>query len=514
MEDNQIIQHATHPDMVDIHPDSIPIKYMMTASSNTREYKVPATNTIAGGVTPGKISFNNIRLNPGEALDRTVLLEIDISITVTGSVNGAAGIANFAKLNGLCLAAYPLNRAMTDLNVRLNGNGKSIAPWELVGAFNHTHDSIEYRRLNTFPSQPDNYNTREAMVYGGGPRVGLNGGAYDPNSNLVITATGAQISYDFPSTPDSPYGGFAAGYDAPRCKFPPESVTYAPSGAAVASVTFVFRVTEPLLHPFFRTNEFKSVLSRVSNLDVDCLFGNINSCFVNSRELIKNWTNTTAGAAGTTTLGQRVVGAPSFTAANLLYRVYVPTVQVPMVLSIPYMEPVIYREPIPQFGAGVARTQSITTRTYQVAQVPHKILLYARPRGQFTDDLNPEAFLTIDKIQFRTSGDSGGLANATNAQLFQISQRNGLNMQYQKFRRDVGSIVVLDLEKGDIGGFVPGTRESFNFDISVTFTNNLHTRPVATHVFEDDAATVPVLRNFDFYIVCQMDSNHFGRYKL
>ena len=239
---------------------------------------------------------------------------------------------------------------------------------------------------------------------------------------------------------------------------------------------------------------------------MDCLFGNINSCFVNSRELIKNWTNTTAGAAGTTTLGQCVVGAPSFTAANLLYRVYVPTVQVPMVLSIPYMEPVIYREPIPQFGAGLARTQSITTRTYQVAQVPHKILLYARPRGQFADDLSPEAFLTIDKIQFRTSGDSGGLANATNAQLFQISQRNGLNMQYQKFRRDVGSIVVLDLEKGDIGGFVPGTRESFNFDISVTFTNNLHTRPVATHVFEDDAATVPVLRNFDFYIVCQMDS--------
>ena len=151
MEDNQIIQHATHPDMVDIHPDSIPIKYMMTASSNTREYRVPATNIIPGGVNPGKISFNNIRLNPGEALDRTVLLDAVISVTVTGSANGAAGIANFAKLNGLALAAYPLNRAITDLNVRLNGNGKSIAPWELVGAFNHTHDSIEYRRLNTFP---------------------------------------------------------------------------------------------------------------------------------------------------------------------------------------------------------------------------------------------------------------------------------------------------------------------------------------------------------------------------
>jgi hypothetical protein len=74
-----------------------------------------------------------------------------------------------------------------------------------------------------------------------------------------------------------------------------------------------------------------------------------------------------------------------------------------MVLSIPYMEPVIYREPVPDFGAGTARKQTINTRTYQVAQVPHKILLFARPRGQFTDDLSPEAFLTINKIQIRTA---------------------------------------------------------------------------------------------------------------
>ena len=40
-------------------------------------------------------------------------------------------------------------------------------------------------------------------------------------------------------------------------------------------------------------------------------------------------------------------------------------------------------------------------------------------------------------------------------------------MPYNKFAREIGSIVVLDLEKGDIGGFVPGTRESFSFDISV-----------------------------------------------
>lgn len=506
MEENQIIQHATHPDMVDIHPDSIPVKYLMTASANTREYSVPATNTIpAAGFTSGKLSFNNIRLNPGEALDRTILLEVDIKVKVQGAANGtAANSSDFAKLNGLCLAAYPLNRAMTDLNVRLNGNGKSIAPWELVGAFNHTHDSIEYRRLNTFPSQPDNYNTRVAMAITGGLRVD---GAYASSNAILAAGANALTGFELESSPDSPYGNFSSSYDTPRCKFPPIAVTYTPSSnGGRVEAEFTFRVTEPLLHPFFRTNEFKSVLSRVSNLDVDCLFGSINTCFVNSRELIKNWVDVTA----TTTLGQATIlgGAdiPRITAANLLYRVYVPTVQVPMVLSIPYMEPVVYREPVPDFAAN-ARTQTVNTRTYQIAQVPHKIMLYARPRGQFADDLSPEAFLTINKIQFRTAGDSGGLANASNAQLFQISQRNGLNMPYNKFARDIGSIVVLDLEKGDIGGFVPGTRESFNFDITVSFTNNLHTRPVAGgRIFQDDAATAPVVTVFDFYIVCFMDS--------
>ena len=52
-----------------------------------------------------------------------------------------------------------------------------------------------------------------------------------------------------------------------------------------------------------------------------------------------------------------------------------------------------------------------------------------------------------------------------------------------------------------------GTRESFNFDISVDFTNNLHTRPLAGgFVFEDAVGTEPTKTVFDFYIVCQMDS--------
>jgi hypothetical protein len=272
------------------------------------------------------------------------------------------------------------------------------------------------------------------MAISGGPRV-----TNDYTDSNAVLAVGAAVGvFETESAPDSPYAAFSSSYDVPRCKFPPETITVVDSAAGTpATVTFTYKVTEPLLHPFFRTNEFKSVLSRVSNLDVDILFGDLRACFVNSPELIKTWNDISA----TTALTQATVGLPTITNANLLYRVYVPTVQVPMVLSIPYMEPVIYREPVPVFTAGAGRKQSINTRTYQIAQVPHRILLFARPRGQFADTASPEAFSTIEKIQFRTSSDSGGLANASNAHLFQMSQRNGLNIPYNKFARDVGSIV-------------------------------------------------------------------------
>jgi hypothetical protein len=430
-----------------------------------------------------------------------------------------AATSRAAKTSGLSLAAYPIYRALTDLNVRLNGNGKSVQPWETVGAFNHTHDSIEYRRLNSFPSQPDNYNNIDAMGYTGGIRVNQNGVASD-----TTLAVGATPILELEASPDSPYATNSASYDQPRCKFPvsAETVVRAANGTLPESHTVTYTITEPLLHPFFRTNDFKSVLSRISSLDVDLTFGNLRSMFVNSPHQLKVWT-----AAGTdTTLSQAaMVGRASAFAAGaitafdaafpavtfegsayLVYRTFVPTVQVPMVLSIPYVEPVVNREPVATF-TNIGDSQTVNTRSYQLSQVPHKILIYARPRGQFADDNQPEAFLRIDSLQFRTSADSGGLAGATNAQLFQISQRNGLNMTYNKFSRDIGSIVVLDLERGDIAGYVPGTRENFSFDLTVKLTNTQYNVPVSfgNPVFKGAGTAAPVT-NWDLYIVSLMDS--------
>jgi hypothetical protein len=214
----------------------------------------------------------------------------------------------------------------------------------------------------------------------------------------------------------------------------------------------------------------------VSSLDVDITFNNLNACFVNSADLLKTWTDTNGGAA----LSQATMTAVTFTGTpRLLYRMYVPTVSVPQVLSIPYVEPVVFREPFSTF-ADIGDSKTISTRSYQLNQVPHRIMIFARPRGHYVNSTSPEAFLTVESLNFRTSSDAGGLSNATTAQLFQISNRNGVSMTYQKFSRDIGSVIVLDLEKGDIGGYVAGSRENFMFEIVAKFKNTQYDVPAAS----------------------------------
>jgi hypothetical protein len=187
---------------------------------------------------------------------------------------------------------------------------------------------------------------------------------------------------------------------------------------------------------------------------------------------------------------------------------YVPTVSVPPVLSIPYVEPVVFREPFPTFAA-IGESKTISTRSYQLNQVPHRIMIFARPRGHYVNSTSPEAFLTVESLNFRTSSDAGGLSNATTAQLFQISNRNGVSMTYQKFSRDIGSVIVLDLEKGDIGGYVAGSRENFMFDIVAKFKNTQYDVPASSgspHFVSSGTALGGIYTEWDLYIVSSMDS--------
>jgi hypothetical protein len=162
MSENETMSHAVNPEFEAVHPDAKYANVIYSGADSAREHRVAATNKPVPGVNPGRVSFT-AKLNPNEILDRCVMVEFELTATITGVGNGAASIKSFAKTNGLCLAAYPIQRCCNNLNVKLNNYGESVTPWEYIGAYNHTYDALELRRMTTFPSQPDNYNNITAM---------------------------------------------------------------------------------------------------------------------------------------------------------------------------------------------------------------------------------------------------------------------------------------------------------------------------------------------------------------
>jgi hypothetical protein len=486
--DEQIV-HANHSDFADLSGEQA-VRYLKSSSSATREFRVPAVGTVTGSQTPPKLSFN-VKLNPNEAVDRCVCVEYTVSVTITG----AADDKSLVKTNGLVLAAYPLNRISSDLNVKINNNSKSVNPSEYVAAFANTHDSAEYRRMCSFPAQPDNYNTVSAMALRSGVRYNTGTGAID---NAALSAS---INEAAQTDSESPFCQEGASYAPTRGQFPPSKVTVVAKGAGVKnSVTYEFTCLEPLLHPIFRTSEYKSVLARVSSLDVDIQLSNLLGMFIQSNDLLKS--------EDTGALTQAVTSGFTFvTAPTLVYRTYAPTVAIPPVLSFNFFDHSIIRESITT--ADFAE-QVFASRTYTWSQVPHRIMIFAKPRGTPVDSARADGFLAINGLTFRTSADSGGLSGSSRALLYQMSTRNGLNMSFDKFTRNLGSVVILDLERGDLAGYLPGVRMDFNFDLSVTVQNTQFTKRATINspifIADTPSGTVPVNQNYDLFVIGYMES--------
>lgn len=485
------VQHVIDDSFADVSGEPA-VKYLTSSTQGAREYRVPCTGSVKNSTNPGKISFN-VKLNPNECLDRTLMVEYTIQVQIESKdVN-----KKIMKDNGLSLGCYPLNRVCTDLNVKLNNNSKSCNPSEFVSAFSHTNDSAEYRRMQTFPSQPDNFNTISSMAYGSGVRITeadglISTGASNGTSILDLGQTNSE----------SPFSVRSDSYGGNRAAFPVASIDHAGgSGGSKHTQLRKYVVTEPLLHPFLRTSDYRSVLARISDLSVDITLASLNGMFTIAQDLLKSEKDTRELAQADITADSiKLVDEP-----RLVYRVYQPTVSIPQVLSFDFMDMVTLRESLGPLTTIKFSEFAYNSRTYSLSQIPTRLLIFAKPRNAPTDTERADAFLAINSLTIRTGADSGALSGASPAQLYQMSARNGLNMPYGKFVRDLGSVVIVDLSKGDLGGFVPGVRTNFDFDISLKLQNTQFVVPTISGNFFTQA-TDPIDKDFDLFIIAQMES--------
>jgi hypothetical protein len=450
------------------------VENVVNASAGFGTPTLTVAGTLAGpaasGVQVGATTMFYTPIGKDLALDRCVMLRMQCQVLVEAPASSNADALSIQRLNGIALAQAPLHRCMNSMRVGINNQTLNSDPWVTSPIFHKCVDSIDHRKVESlYPIQPDSHNTIAAMTLAAGGRVLVD------SANALTGATAATCG--LPVTPigaESPFGcDYSLGYDESRSRFRPIKVERnqrtGTSDALSEKYLITYEITEPLQSPFFDPLvNGDTVLGRVSSLNVQIVWNNLNGLFTIAPGLALAATadgTTNVFACTTTVLG--FVGTP-----QLLFRTYVPTTQVPQVIRAPYNELQTHLTTISDAKLGtIGGSAPVASGSKTWQTVPSKIFIFARPQVATASKSSVDALLAITSLTFNLNKANGGFSQATPQQLHQMSVRNGLNQSYSQWRYKQGSVVIIDLEKGDIANYTPGVNTDFTFNVTVGLQN-------------------------------------------
>ena len=432
-------------------------------ASNSREIKVRADGgTIrAGGTT--SLSFSTT-FSPNIILDRCVTLEYDLTVVVKSGVE-ADGTTFHQTLDPLssdiCLQQFPLQRCTKNLTITMNSNSKTLNSSAVINAM-AMYQEKWYDEATSYgcPTQSDQYNN--TMSAG---RSGANGAVF--------------------KSPDSQFATplFGGGRHS-RASFVPTSCVRSTSDVANDTLTITYHISEVIIHPFTSGFLERDILANVNAFRLEMNFTSVNTvpAGADPDRALKPALQT--GLIGAVQVGmiRDASGpcAPRFVSCQLtadlqpylLFRSYQPSVSIPPKMKFHFMDPIV--KPFSLSDVAVGADGSFTTGQIIYQHVPNYLLLYIRKSGDFNSARDANAFGSITKLQIRTEQDQGGLSNATQSQLWQMSKRNGSQQTFSEFTTHQGSVIMVNLANSDIGGYIAGAREPITMDISGTFTNTCY----------------------------------------
>ena len=424
---------------------------LVLTSSLTKEITINADSA-----SDTNLSFSTV-LPPGVVLDRCVFIEYDVEVTI--KVQGADAIQ--PALSDWALSQFPLSRCMRSLNVTLNNVSKSVQPHLLctpLAYYNHKYD--DESTCYGCPSQPDAANS----VYAAGRYAAVAGAIHTRQLKLNSqfrkhsNETAAGISQQ-PS--EKSRGGFLPYYGATA------------NIGGVQCLVLRYHIAEPLAHSYFSDFIGQDYLSNISTFRVDMTFTSLLPMIQ-----IGGMTANNVRVALTDPLGANptivsiatVNGNPS--RPTLKLRTYQAPTGVPKQVSHSYQE-IITKTFNCSEAAAFGANGSFNTGLIMFPGVPEKLLMFVRKRNEYTGVDQANAFGAIKSLQIRTESDSGALSMASQAQLFQMCKRNNLSQNWAEFSSLVGSVVLVDLAASNLGGYVPGTMQSWTAEISGNFTNTI-----------------------------------------
>ena len=169
------------------------------------------------------------------------------------------------------------------------------------------------------------------------------------------------------------------------------------------------------------------------------------------------------------------VGTNSSTDATMLFCYLTPN----MLQAVPERNVYSYCDLVPyitQISGDIAPgspASTIESNAIQTRVVPDRVWLYIKRRKNTFTYLDSDSYCSIQSVKFNFENSQSLLAGAKQAQLYEMCVDNGLQDAFTVWKDKVGSVCCFSFGK-DIElspSLSPGVQGTFNFSVSVTFTN-------------------------------------------
>ncbi len=377
-----------------------------------------ANNSSASSLTFNiNVPSNNVFIDRTMTMTATVLMAVDVNIDASADgatfpVSAADSWEQILKFGSNCaLPAFPLQSLMNTLSVTINNatittNMKDTL-YELLRLTNMKKNHLQ-RTTPTMLDKYADYNQSNEL------------------DNNPIHGFGKALESD-----NVPNGAYSNVEFCDANGNPVTEETYAYPKAAPASkklnktIYYKYTVTEKLvISPFIFSEECDDEvgLYSINNIQIIANIGDA------SRNL-RIWNNSQVVSFSNV----RLASQNPFTKpmVNAVFRTPSLSIPLPEQSIVPFLETPRYISANNNLTIAPGATQQLQMSGITLTQIPDMLLIYVKPQ-QMAQNYG-DFYLPIEDISMMFDNRSGLLSSMTREQLFDISVKNGLNMDYNQF---------------------------------------------------------------------------------
>jgi hypothetical protein len=366
--------------------------YAVVSGGNQVSWKPFTTNSFSTSA----FNFSCPPPNPSIVTDARVYLSVPVTLNFTGTSPGVG--FNLLQDGFDAFRAYPLSSICTTLTVTINNSSASINLSDIIPyitRYNTDHKIREYN-YSLCPCMQDYF-----QIYGDGA-----GSVRNSLSSFISNS-----------------------WETARGAFPMSNVVNTPVSATVSAV-----ITEPIfLSPFLfgKGSDLRNGFIGVQSM-------NFQFTFANGVALQRIWSHDPSSGSTITNIDV------NFDMPVLLFNYITPKLLEPIPREISYGYFSIDRFPTDGMATlSFGGSATINSNNIQLNTIPRRIYLFARKRNMDLTITDTDTFAAIESVSINYNNFSGLLSSATQADLYNISKKNGCNLSWPEWSGSAAGVATI-----------------------------------------------------------------------